>query len=140
MKQIKTFDNYIIEKYLYEEFNSSDIDFNSMLLNESVILDKLKNMDKGQIKKYLDKTYKLLISVKDKVKRVSIIKLLLIIYFSTLSVNNILDIKEKIKSSQPEIEEIASDINITSNKSLLFKRFKELIYDDIVDDEKRICY
>ena len=41
MKQIKTFDNYIIEK-IYEEFNSSDIDFNSMLLNESVILDKLK--------------------------------------------------------------------------------------------------
>ena len=82
MKNLKNFDNFIIEKYLFEEFS---INGNEYMLNESAILDKLKGLNKEQLKQYFEKTYNLLKTIKNFNVRVNVIKLLFLIYISTYS-------------------------------------------------------
>lgn len=62
MENLKKFDNFIIEKYLFEEFN---INGNEYSLNESAVLDKLKNLNKEQLKQYFENTFNLLKTIKN---------------------------------------------------------------------------
>lgn len=122
MNNLKNFDNFIIEKYLLEEFNIKD---SSYILNESAILDKLKRLNKDDLNKYFEKTYNLLKSVKNFQVRINIIKLLFLIYVSSYSLKMIPSASANIEKHSDKFEEIAKEKEI--KKKTLFDKFKDLL-------------
>lgn len=130
MEKLKKFDNFIIEKYLFEEFN---INGNEYSLNESAVLDKLKNLNKEQLKQYFENTFNLLKTIKNFNVRVNVIKLLFLIYISTYSLNFIPTASANISKHDNEIEQIAKEKEV--NKKSLFDKFKEFLSIDGEDGE-----
>ena len=131
MKNLKNFDNFIIEKYLFEEFS---INGNEYMLNESAILDKLKGLNKEQLKQYFEKTYNLLKTIKNFNVRVNVIKLLFLIYISTYSLKLIPTASANISKHSNEIEQIAKEKEVT--KKSLFDKFKDFLGIDKEEDEE----
>ena len=130
MENLKKFDNFIIEKYLFEEFN---INGNEYSLNESAVLDKLKGLNKEQLKQYFENTFNLLKTIKNFNVRVNVIKLLFLIYISTYSLNFIPTASANISKHGNEIEQIAKEKEV--NKKSLFDKFKDFLSIDGEDEE-----
>lgn len=133
MENLKKFDNFIIEKYLFEEFN---INGNEYSLNESAVLDKLKNLNKEQLKQYFENTFNLLKTIKNFNVRVNVIKLLFLIYISTYSLNLIPTASANISKHDNEIEQIAKEKEVT--KKSLFDKFKDFLSNDNEDEDEDV--
>lgn len=131
MKNLKKFDNFIIEKYLFEEFS---INGDEYMLNESAILDKLKGLNKEQLKQYFEQTFNLLKTIKNFNVRVNIIKLLFLIYISTYSLNLIPTASATVYKNNKQIEEIAKEKDVT--KKSLFDKFKDFLGFDKEEEEE----
>jgi len=120
---VKNFEDYIVERFLFEEFNLNSIDFNTDIsLNEEFNISNLKNFNKEQLKNIFNKTFNLLTSVKDLGRRKNIIKLLFIIYVtSTMGFTSIEKINATNVINDKEIEKVAQDEHITLKS--IFKFF-----------------
>lgn len=139
MKKLKNFDNFIIEKHLFEEFSLINDEY---ILNENAIFDKIKNLDKEQLKQYFDKTYALLRNIKIFNVRLNILKLLFFIYVSQIALSGVTtaSANDLYSSNTAKFEEIAKEKDVTQKS--LFQKFKDLLFskhsDDVTSDENNI--